>query len=166
MAKQTFLVLELLVQPRETVQVLGRPQCSRLRPFRLRIDPSIAPYFMIHDVKVGTRSMFPKSQDLPAAQFMFGNGEPFDCEELGICQDFMMIVTNGSRKPLPFIATWACLIVPPRSRGEENPFEAMYGGAEDFGTRIDQVPEIGQRVGPAPAPKVRDHPGFGWDPGY
>jgi hypothetical protein len=174
MARHTTFTLEApkLVNVGEIVSVLGRSQIPEsLRPYRLRIDPTIALFYKILDIKIGNRSQFVHAQDIPAAQFMHGNGEPFDCEELHLTQDFLMIVQNVSDKvpgipkgcPLPFAATWACLIVPPR-QGDRNVLHA-YDGHEDVGTRIGGVPERGlSPVGLTPLPKRREHPGFGWDP--
>jgi hypothetical protein len=197
MAKVTFLTLDSEVQlpPGATKAVLARPQIPGLKPYRLRIDPLIALFFQIEDIKVGNHSMFPRAQSLPASQFMHGNGEPFDCEEIMLAQDFTMYVTNISNciprlegpngrvgpagVPMQFIATWACLIVPPRrleprfhSRVEREAYErqmreVMHDGSEDIGSRIDHVAELGKPpIGLTPMPKRREHPGFGWDPGH
>jgi hypothetical protein len=187
MAKITFLTLDSQCQlsPGTLKAVLARPQIQGLKPYRLRIDPLIAPFFTIEDIMVGNRSMFPRSQSLPASQFMHGNGEPFDCEEIPLALDFTMYVTNISGcsprfngVPMQFIATWACLIVPPRhleprfhSRVEREAYERQSGhvsdGSEDIGSRLDHVPELGKPpIGLTPMTKRREHPGFGWDPGH
>lgn len=203
MAKITFLTLESAGQlpPGAMKPVVARPQIQGLKPYRLRIDPMIAPFFQIEDIKVGNRSMFPRAQSLPASQFMHGNGEPFDCEEILLAMEFSMYVTNISgciprlegpngrvvrvEVPMQFIATWACLIVPPKhlelpkhleprfhSRIEREAYErqmreAMHDGSEDIGSRLDHVPELGKPpIGLTPMPKRREHPGFGWDPGH
>jgi hypothetical protein len=198
MAQITFLTLDsqCLLPPGSTKAVLARPQIPGLKPYRLRIDPMIAPFFQIEDIRVGNRSMFPCSQSTPASQFMHGNGEPFDCEEIMFAMDFTMYVTNISNciprlegpngptsaragVPMQFIATWACLIVPTRhleprfhSRVEREAYERQlrevtHDGSEDIGSRIDHVPELGKPpIGLTPMPKRREHPGFGWDPGH
>lgn len=164
MGKIAYLVHESVVKPYSTVMVIARPQVCALRPYRLRIEPLIAPSFMIHDVKIQQRSQFPQCQDLPASTFMQPRGEPFDCDVVPVCHDFTIVVTNGSKQELPFVATWTCLIMPRQHRDEDLTW--MEEGAEDLGTRLDRAPELGKCIGPAPSPKIKDHPGFGWDPGY
>lgn len=168
--KNTFLVIEdttpgTLIKPGQVTQICGRPQIS-VRPHRLRIDPSIAPFFTILDIKVETSSKFPKYQELPASQFMHGAGENFDIGIVGACMDVIMIVLNTSDKvpgfpkgvPLPFKATWAC-IIPPPSKGALDMM--IIDGNEDLDSRIAHVPET---VGRPVAVTRRAPPGFGWDP--
>jgi hypothetical protein len=190
--KQTFVTFDshAPLQLGRPEQLVVRPQVPRIKPYRLRIDPTIAPFFIINDIRIVNRSMFPIAQDVPASQFMHGNGEPFDCEEVLLATDFTMVVTNVSHRvpgapcacgridgtharlctgavgvPLPFVATWACLLLPPKyperhsySTGADYGIDAS--GDEDVGSRIARVPEVVGR----PAVVRREHPGFGWDP--
>ena len=186
--KTTVLTIDTLplIQPAETRQLIARPQL-RLRPYRLRIDPMLAPFFVIHDIKIGTHSAFPMSQDTPASQFMHGAGENFDLGRVELGSDLIMIVTNisalvpglradqaASRRgvPLPFIATWACIVLPPRrlARRARDFVPPLFGepvegveadGREDLDSRIGDVQET---TGRPKEPVRREHPGFGWDP--
>ncbi len=155
--------------------LIARTQIE-IRPHRLRIDPMIAPFFLIHEVKVGNRSMLPRGgQSIPAAQFMHGAGDGFDLGLVLASQDVVMTIENVSHKipgirggsPLPFKATWACIITPTLTRDgmiilrDAREIELELNGREDIGSRIDRVPET---VGRPQTKKIRTPPGFGWDP--
>jgi len=43
------------------------------------------------------------SQDLPASQFMHGRGEPFDCADLNMSQDLVMMVSNIGKRCMSFV---------------------------------------------------------------
>lgn len=180
MKETTFLVLdsELPIRPGEVRQVvLARPQLP-LRPFRLRIDPTIAPFFEISEVRVGCHSKMPRGgQSIPASQFMHGIGDGFDLGIAYVAQDVSMYVENTSDRvpggrggvPLRFVATWACLVLPMSALRHED-FGAIDPrdlGREDLDSHLDGVRELGKKpIGLTPMPRRQEHPGFGWDPGY
>jgi hypothetical protein len=114
----TYLVHRTLIPAGETVQIVTRPQIHTLRPRALRVDPSLAParYFVIRDVQVGCKSQFVASgTDLPALRFAREaeqDGVDLYCEPILTAMDFTMAVTNTSKWPLEFCATWTCDILP------------------------------------------------------
>jgi len=58
-----------LVEPGQTAQITARPQSRSFRGDRIAIPDDIAARFAIADIKVGNKSMFLQSGDVPASSF-------------------------------------------------------------------------------------------------
>jgi hypothetical protein len=188
-----------LIKPGYNARIVTRTQVP-IRPHRLRIEPEIAPFFMIENVQAGLRCLFPTIQRVPATQFSIGLGDGLDAGDVYPGMDLIIDVTNTSHLvpggplgpcsahrdaacrlpiclkdprrlgvPLPFRATWAAIVIPPRvCRIRPGEVSAMADkwqcivseGDEAIDTRIDRVQGT---VGSPPVIR-RELPGFGWDP--
>lgn len=165
----------------ETVTVLARPQVPFLEPYKLFIPREIADCFLIQEVRVGNRSMFPAAQSILAEQFSHGDGHLFKCEPIHIGQDFSMDVTNISGGMRTFRASWACYLPHesklPAFEKQESVLdrlrrvtdETIARGRESIQRAKDIVEEIvypGRQAAKPPRqlPKPKDPPNFGWDP--
>ena len=87
-----------------TVDVTSRPQVV-FRPDRIVVPATIAPNFLIVDVRVGKNSQFTAAQPVPAEVFSQGGfqvGMKMDTAQ--ISQDIVMRVTNTSLAVLRFNA--------------------------------------------------------------
>ncbi len=195
MHKNTFITFDSqnngangLIAPRQTIDIYARTQIP-IRPHRLRIEPELAAFFMIEDVRHGQRSLFPRSQRVPATQFSIGLGDGLDADDVYPDVDLMIRVTNTSHL-VPGAPLGPCSAHrDPRCRlpiclqdyrrfGVPLPFRATWSaivvpprvsaatlvvspdGREDLDTRIERVQET---VG-SPRMTRRELPGFGWDP--
>lgn len=191
MGKQvTFLVLEShgTVAAGQAVTMVARPQCQILKPYKCYIRPEIAECFVIEDIKVGNRSMFPSFQRLDAMQFSIDDGHEMEVEPIMISQDFIMQVVNVSGVARTFRANWACHLPTPlqntiigdRLRGK-NVRDLVYRDTDGYEEALGDLGEVKPEssiVQPSfkEAKKyiekdphlrhVKHHPGFGWDPGY
>jgi len=176
--KHTIITLESAkrIEPDEPVTVIARPQVGTVRPYRLRIDPTIAPFFEILDVRAGMCSAFPQAQTVPASTFMHGAGADLDVDPVLVGMDFSMIVQNISRRvpvpggrgvPLPFMATWHALIeprlFPPRGFTADELATATRDGWTPPEVEARQ-PSAVARVRHVVTDRKHEHPGFGWDP--
>ena len=88
-----------------TVTLTARPQTVAFRPDRIVIPATLAPNFVVEDIKVGNSSQFVQSGGIPAEAFvqqMFDGLVEFDTVQTS--QDFIMIVTNVSGAPSQFRA--------------------------------------------------------------
>jgi hypothetical protein len=168
MGKHTFLSIEspLPFKPCQAAIVTGRTQIP-IRLYRLRIELEIARNFMIDDVRIGTRLALPAPGRIPATNFSHGLGANFDAGDAYPGDDVYMFVTNISPRSVPFIATWAALVIPqhwnPRTERYEPLDPGDAGGPLDemLDSRIGRVPEVRGRP---PTPTLREPAGFGWDP--
>lgn len=88
-----------------TVTLTARPQTVAFRPDRIMIPATLAPNFVIEDIKVGNTSQFVQSGSIPAEAFvqgMFDGLVEFDTVQTS--QDFIIIVSNVSGAPAAFRA--------------------------------------------------------------
>lgn len=191
----TFIVIEShgVVAAGQSVIMTARPQVEVVKPYKLYIHPLIADKFVITDIRVGNRSMFPCSQNLEASQFSHGDGHEMKVDPVMCSQDFVMVVTNMSGVMSPFRANWACYLprevpqgfpmsrtrlpagplVPWADSDDQQAFDkaleqqaAPQKQVEDVvpGPRTALVPvEAAKRK---PALQKQEPPNFGWDPGY
>ena len=97
MQRNTFITFDshAMISPSLTVSIVSRTQIP-IRPHRLRIEPELAPFFMIEEIRVGTRSLFPQSQRVPASQFSVGLGDGLDAGDVYPGLDLIINVTNTS----------------------------------------------------------------------
>jgi hypothetical protein len=80
-----------------TSNVTARPQDLAFKPERLIIPSTIAPDFLIVDIKVGNRSQFTQSGNVPGEAFIPNSDDAMvDFDTLQTSQDFVMIVQNIS----------------------------------------------------------------------
>lgn len=176
--KHTIMTLDsaLPIPPMSGVMVTARPQIA-LRPYRCTIEPELARFFQIDDIRVGQRSAFPWHQSVPASMFATPPGLALDAGDLTVGLELYMHVRNLHRSEgLVFRAHWNCLVIPP-SRAHAAELAEIWRGLVDgqtfgdahdpydphnehLGTRLQRTPEVSGR----PEIARRDHPGFGWDP--
>lgn len=92
-----------------TATVVGRPQDLAFKAERIIIPSTIAPDFLVVDVKVGNRSQFTASGNHAGEIFAPGSSPEaaamFDFDTCGTSQDFIMIVQNISGAARTFRAT-------------------------------------------------------------
>jgi hypothetical protein len=194
MHKNTFITFDsgTLIDPGITRQICARTQIP-IHPHRLRIEPEIAPFFVIEEVRSGTRSLFPTSQVVPATQFSIGLGDGLDAGDVQVGQDLMIQVTNTSHL-VPGAPLGPCgehrdsgcrqklCLGDPRRLGVPLPFRAVWSaivipprvllsGSEVCRLLVDpgyeslgtRIDRVQETVGTPPAIR-RELPGFGWDP--
>lgn len=174
--KITFLVVEAgQISPGASAYACARPQCTVIKPFKCFIHPSIAGLFTIGDIRVGNRSMFPAGQRMDASQFAIGDGHEMEVEPIMVSQDFIMSITNVGGYPSHFRANWACYLPTEVKNfvGRNKRYELTEGellsGFEDTTEREQFTPSAVKNAPEAKARETiakREHPGFGWDPGY
>jgi hypothetical protein len=196
MHKNTFIMfdsgpgIEGLIEPNSTVNLIAKTQVP-IRPHRLRIEPEIASFFMIEEVRSGTLSLFPTSQRVPASQFSIGLGDELDAGDVYPGIELLIRVTNASHLvpggPLgpcgahrdPKCQQKLCLS-DPRRLGVPLPFRATWSAIVIPRVRLASSDlQIGEYAGyeslgtriervqeTAGSPPVirRELPGFGWDP--
>jgi len=167
MRRNTFLTVdsEGEIAPGRVVQVTARSQLP-IRPHRLRVEPEIAGFFLIVDVRVGSMSLFPRACDgVPASQFSIGLGDGLDGGIVLPGMDVLFQVENRGTHPVRFLATWASIVVP-LDVAVQAFSEYLQGvfrispGMEDLGTRISAVPEMAGAL----ASSRRGSCSLGWDP--
>lgn len=144
-AKRRVLVptsTSLEIEPAETAQILARPQTGPYQPLRLLISKSCAGSFDINDIRIGMRSQFAQSGDIPADIFEVDApqldavmgvleqdpevrrvlvtvtekearfGIHLDLDVVEMAMELMIVVTNTGTKPLRFRATWVGEVLP------------------------------------------------------
>lgn len=98
-SRRTILPIEstVAIAAGATATVTARPQDIAFKPERLIIPSTLAPDFLIVDIKVGNRSQFTQSGNVPGEAFL-PNAEDsmVDFDTLQTSQDFIMIVQNIS----------------------------------------------------------------------
>ncbi len=98
-SRRTILPIEsaAAIAAGATATVSARPQDIAFKPERLIIPSTLAPDFLIVDVKVGNRSQFTQSGNVPGEAFMPNTNDAMvDFDTLQTSQDFIMIVQNIS----------------------------------------------------------------------
>lgn len=133
------------LRPAEVAMVTARPQVGPFRPVRLLVSRSCAGYFDINDIRIGTRSQFAQSGNVPADAFevdapgldvLIDGEEPvlvtvtekearfgiaLDLDLVAPSQELILIVTNQSDQPRRFRAAWI---------GEVDRAAARWGGGD------------------------------------
>ena len=76
------------------VQVTTQPQ-TLFKPMRLLVPATIAPFFVVDDIKVGNVSQLPSSQPIPGEAFVQGGfGIGLNLKTVNPAIDLTLIVTN------------------------------------------------------------------------
>ena len=122
--------VELL--PTQSGQITARPQSGPFAPRHLLVSRNCGEHFLINDIRVGSRSEFLQSGDVPADVFMVDApsleaqfddqqgwftvtinrtgsallGVRLDIAEVQAFQELVLIVTNISAESRPFSAAW------------------------------------------------------------
>lgn len=88
-----------------SVTITSRPQTIAFKPERIVIPSTIAPLFIVNDVKVGNRSQFVQSGSLPGEAFLptLFDGQ-MEMDTVQTSQDFVMQITNVSGAAVQFRA--------------------------------------------------------------
>lgn len=98
-SRRTILPIEssAAIAAGATATVSARPQDIAFKPERLIIPSTLAPDFLIVDIKVGNRSQFTQSGNVPGEAFVPNSDDSMvDFDTLQTSQDFIMIVQNIS----------------------------------------------------------------------
>lgn len=98
-SRRTILPIEssAAIAAAATATVTARPQDIAFKPERLIIPTTLAPDFLIVDIKVGNRSQFTQSGNVPGEAFLPNSDDAMvDFDTLQTSQDFIMIVQNIS----------------------------------------------------------------------
>ena len=198
MHKNTFITFdsgpgpEGLIEPRVTIGIIAKTQIP-IRPHRLRIEPEIAPFFMIEEIRSGTLSLFPTCQRVPATQFSIGLGDGLDAGDVYPGTELLIQATNTSHlvpgAPLgpcgahrdPECQQKLCLS-DPRRLGVPLPFRATWsaivipprvrlassdpqlGEYAGYESLGARIDRVQETVGSSPPVIRRELPSFGWDP--
>lgn len=90
-----------------SVTITSRPQTIAFKPQRIIIPSTVAPDFIITDIKVGNKSQFVQSGEISAESFVPNNGDPLemDFDTVQTSQDFVMQIQNISGAARTFRAT-------------------------------------------------------------
>ena len=120
------------ILPNQSAQITARPQSGPFAPRHLLISRNCGEHFLINDIRVGSRSEFLQSGDVPADVFMVDApsleaqfneeqgwftvtidrtgsallGVRLDIAEVQAFQELVLIITNISDAPHPFFAAW------------------------------------------------------------
>lgn len=120
------------ILPTQSAQITARPQTGPFAPRHLLISRNCGAQFQINDIRVGNRSEFLQSGDVPADVFVVDApsleasfnkeegwftvtinrtgsdllGVRLDIAEVQASQDLALIITNISDQTLPFSAAW------------------------------------------------------------
>ena len=87
-----------------TASVTTRPQ-TLFKPMRLVVGQTIAPFFILTDLKVGNRSQFPSSSPIPCETFsQNGFGVGVGLETVQAALDLTLVVQNIGPNQLDFRA--------------------------------------------------------------
>ena len=95
----------LNVASNATASVTTRPQ-TLFKPMRLVVGQTIAPFFILTDLKVGNRSQFPSSAPIPCETFsQNGFGVGVGLETVQAALDLTLVVQNVGPNQLDFRAS-------------------------------------------------------------
>jgi hypothetical protein len=90
------------ILPNTSVAITSRPQNVAFRPERVIIGGN-AGNWIVNDIKVGNRSQFSQSGDVPGETFAATTIDSFvSFETVQTAMDFVMLVTNISENAAPF----------------------------------------------------------------
>jgi hypothetical protein len=92
------------ILPGQSMQITGRPVTHMFRPERLVIHGGGD--WLVHDLKVGNRSQFVQSGDVPGAAFEASAGATFCMDDVAPGGDFVLVATcvGAAAEGVPFLA--------------------------------------------------------------
>lgn len=149
------------------VSMVARPQVEVIKPYKLFIELDVAKSFVINDIRVGNRSMFPMCQNLPATQFSHDDGHLIEVDPIMLAMDFLMMVTNISEAQRTFRASWACYKTENVQQFPRRPTRVRSLVLPPLAEDLEETVEVpASKIESVPASEKQEVPNFGWDPGY